>query len=163
MRNLSTLALFVALSSALTFAQNAVLRVYADQKNQVHVVYKNGHATTVAGEPDQVGIDSVKISKDGQTAGWLVLYADPDSSSPYAGTLVVWRSGKVVRRFEADQTFWSWNYYADGAQIAYHVGPTHGAAPHCELHDSESGRLLAAWDGDLEDANRPEWTRGLEH
>lgn len=163
MHELSIVLLFAAFSAVPMAGQDAILRVYADQKNQGHVVYKNGGATAVAGEPDQVGIDSVKISKDGQTAGWLALYTDPDSSTPFAGTLVLWRGGKVVRRFQADQTFWSWNYYAEGAQVAYHVGPTHGAAPHCELHDIESGRLLAAWDGDLEDPNRPQWTRGLEH
>lgn len=163
MHRLSILLPCVALSSLSMFAQNTILRVYGDPKNHVHVVYKDGPATAVSGEPDQVGIDAVQISKDGQTAGWLALYSDPDSSTPFAGTLVLWRSGRVVRRFEADQTFWSWDLYANATQVAYHVGPTHGEAPHCELHDIESGRLLASWDGDLDDAKRPQWTRGLEH
>jgi hypothetical protein len=163
MRKLSILWLLAALFAVPMSGQNGIVHVYADQKNQVHVVYKNRHAAAVAGEPDQVGIDSVKISKDGQTAGWLALYPDPDSSTPFAGTLVLWRGGKVVRRFQADQTFWSWDFYAGATQVAYHVGPTHGEALRSELHDIESGRLLAAWDGDLDDANRPEWTRGLDH
>ena len=145
------------------FAQTAIVRVSADGKNRIHIAHSDGRTATLAGEVGQVGIDSARISKDGQIAGWLALYPDPDSSSPFAGTLVLWRGGKVIRRFEADQTFWSWNYFADGAQVAYHVGPTHGAAPHCELYDIESGRLLASWDGDLDDANRPQWTSGLDH
>ena len=163
MRKLLAVLLFVFLSGPFTFAQSAVVRVFRDQKNQVHVVYGNGRVVVVAGEAHQVGIDSVKISKDGQTAGWLALYPDPDSSTPFAGTLVLWRGGKVVRRFQADQTFWSWVFYADATQVAYHVGPTHGEAPHCELNDIESGRLVASWDGDLDDAERPAWTKGLEH
>lgn len=155
--------LFISLSGPLTFAQSAIVRVFPDQKNQMHIMYKNGQVAAVAGEPLQVGIDSAKVSKDGQTAGWLALYPDPDSSTPFAGTLVLWRGGKVVRRFEADQTFWSWDFYADATQVAYHMGPTHGEAPHCELHDIESGRLVASWDGDLDDAKRPAWTKGLEH
>jgi len=127
-------------------------------------VYKNEHTTVVPGEHGQVGIDSAQIAKDGQTAGWLALYADPDGNSPFAGTLVVWRSGKIVRRFQSEQTFWNWAFYANAEQVAYHVGPTHGeAASHCELHAIESGRLLAPWDGDLDEPNRPPWTAGLEH
>lgn len=144
--------------------QDAVQRVYADEKNQARVVYKSGKTTTVAGERGQVGIDETEIAEDGETAGWLALYADPDSASPFAGTLVLWRGGKVIRRFEADQTFWSWAFYGHAGQVAYHVGPTHGeATSHCELHDVKTGRLVASWDGDLDDPNRPAWTRGLEH
>ena len=76
----------------------------------------------------------------------------------------MWRSGRIIQRFQADQTFWSWVFYNNVAQVAYHVGPTHGEdTSHCELHDIEGGRRLASWDGDLDDANRPPWTRGLDH
>jgi len=163
MRKVSTLLRVVALSPVPMFGQDTVLRVYADQKNQAHVVYKNDKTTLVAGERGQVGIDSIQLADDGRTAGWLVLYADPDGGSPFAGTLVLWRD-KVLRRLQADQTFWSWAFYAHARRVAYHVGPTHGEdKSHCELHDVESGRLLASWDGDLDDARRPAWTRGLEH
>lgn len=164
MYKLSILLLLSVFSSVPMFGQDAIVRVYADQKNRAHVVDKNGKSTVVAGERGQVGIDSVQIAEDGQTAGWLVLYANPDGGSPFAGTLVLWRSGKVVRRFEADQTFWSWAFNAHAEQVASHVGPTHSeTTSHCELHDVESGRLLASWDGDLEDPNRPPWTKGLDH
>lgn len=79
-RNLLAVALCVLLSGPLAFAQSAIVRVYADHKNQVHVLYKDGQDVAVAGEQDQVGIDSVKISQDGRTAGWLALYRDPVSS-----------------------------------------------------------------------------------
>jgi hypothetical protein len=96
MHKLLVLFLFAELSSIPMSAQDAVLRVYADQKRQTHVVFTNGKTTLVAGESGQIGIDSIQITKDGQTAGWLVLYADPDSSSPFAGTLVLWRRGRVI-------------------------------------------------------------------
>jgi hypothetical protein len=164
MRKVSTLLLFAALANVPMSSQDTLLRVYADRKNQAHVVYQNGKTALVAREPGQTGIDSIQIAEDGQTAGWLALYADPDGSSAFAGTLVLWRSGKVMRRFQADQTFWSWAFYAHADQVAYHVGPTHGEIQsHCELHDVKSGRLLASWDGDLDDTNRPPWTKGLEH
>jgi hypothetical protein len=31
------------------------------------------------------------------------------------------------------------------------------------LRDVKTGRLLASWDGDLENATRPEWTKKLDH
>jgi hypothetical protein len=158
------LLLCVALFALPMFGQDTVLRVYTDHRQQTHVALTNGKNTVVGGERGQVGIDSIQIAKDGRTAGWLVLYANPDGGSALAGTLVVWRSGKIIQRFKADQTFWSWAFYANAAQVAYHVGPAHGQdTSHCELHDVEGGRQLASWDGDLDDANRPPWTRGLDH
>lgn len=161
MFKLSIFLLFVAVSSIPVFGQDTLSRVYADRKNQAHVVYTNGKSAVVAAEHGQIGIESIQTAGDGQTAGWLVLYTDPDG--PFAGSLVLWRAGKIIRRFQSDQTFWSWGFYAHG-QVAYHVGPTHGeSSSHCELHDIESGKLVASWDGDLDDPNRPRWTKGLDH
>lgn len=139
------------------------MRVFADQKNQVHVTYKDGEDVSVAGEQNQVAIDSVEISQDGRTVGWLALDRDPDSSEPFAGILVLLRDGKIVQKFNTEQTFWSWSFYEDGTQVAYHVGPMHGDARHFELHDIKSGRLIASWDGDLNAAKRPAWTKGLQY
>jgi hypothetical protein len=163
MRKGSLVLVLITVLPATMHARNAIVRAYVDQKHQVHIVHQNGRDTPVKGEAGQVGIDSVKISNDAQTAGWLVLYSDPDSSTPFAGTLVIWQGDKIVKRFEADQTFWSWAFYANDSEVAYHVGPTHGDAPHCELHDIDTGKLLASWNGDLEDAKRPAWTKGLDH
>jgi len=157
-------ALLIVFSAQHVFAQDTVARVYADRKNQVHVVSTNGKDTLVAPEPGQIGTDSAQTAEDRKTVGWLVQYKDPDGGAPLAGTLVIWRAGKVIRRFQVDQTFWSWAFYAKSAQVAWHDGPTHGETnSHCELHDINSGRLLSTWDGDLEDANRPPWTEVLTH
>ena len=146
------------------FGQDTLSRVYADRKNQAHVEYTNGKDVAVAAERGQIGIDAIQIAGDGRTAGWLVLYTNPDGGSPFAGSLVLWRAGKIIRRFQSDQTFWSWAFYADVVQVAYHMGPTHGeTTSHCELHDIERGHLAASWDGDLDDPKRPAWTKGLDH
>ena len=97
--------------------------------------------------------------------GWLAEYMVEGVSYPIAETLVIWRAGKIIRRFPGEQTFYGWTFYAQGKQVAYHDGPRHGELkPHCELHDATSGRLIAAWDGDLESgSNQPDWTKGLSH
>lgn len=145
-------------------AQQPGFRVIADKAGRVHILPPSGQEQVVPAEPHQIGIESVQTAQDGQTVGWLVDFADPDSTSPDASKLVVFRNGRIIRRFETDQVFWSWAFYAQGKQVAYHVGPTHGEqSSHCELHDAESGRLIVDWNGDLEDSHRPEWVRVLNH
>jgi hypothetical protein len=125
----------------------------------------SGGKTSIPKERGQTGIREARIAPDGKSAGWLVEYSAEGVSSPYAGTLIVWRAGRPIRRFRTDQSFWSWAFFAQGRQVAYHVGPLHGEQKsHCELHDVGSGSLIAAWDGDLDfESNRPAWTKGLDH
>lgn len=110
----------------------------------------------------QVGVESVQ--KAGVSVGWLVDFESPDGGAPVAGTLIVWKGGHVIRRFETDQTFWSWSFVNGARAVAYHTGPMHGERKsHCELRDVAGGRLLVEWDGDLESPHRPPWTSGLKH
>lgn len=160
----AVISLSSVLSSLPISAQRPALRVYADTRNNVHVVSASGRETIIAPERSQVGIDAIKVAGDKRTAGWLVLFKDPDGGSPYAGKLVVWSDGRMIRSFTADQTFWSWSFDHRAEQVAYHIGPTHGETnSHCELHDLRTGRLLAAWDGDLDSSHRPAWTKKLDH
>ena len=146
------------------FAQKPGLKVYADRQSNVHVESATGKRITIAHELGQVGIDEVKVLEDKEMAGWLILYKDPDGQAPIAGKLVVWRGGRIIRRFRADQTFWSWTFADNGEHVAFHVGPNHGeTSSRCELHDVLSGRLLASWDGDLDDSGKPAWAQGLDH
>jgi len=139
------------------------LRVSANADGAAEITTSAGLTRAIAKEPGQVGIRSPQVAADGATAGWLVDFADPDSASPYAGTLVIWRAGRVIRRFQSEQAFYSWAFYG-GKQVAFHSGPLHGeAAARCELHDIASGRRLAHWDGDLHSADKPVWTAHLDH
>jgi hypothetical protein len=144
--------------------QKSGLKVYIDRQNNTHVESATGKNTIIAREPGQAGIDEVKVLEDKEMAGWFVLYQDPDGGSPFAGKLVVWRDGRIIRGFLAEQTFWSWTFEHNGEQVAFHAGPNHGETnSHCELHDVTTGRKLATWDGDLESSDKPAWTQGLDH
>src|SRR5260221_12371757 len=136
-----TIALLsLSLLSGPPLSQNSGFRVFADKTGRVHIVAPLGAEQVIRGEPHQINIESVQQAPDGQTVGWLVDCADPDKGSPNASTIVVVQSGVVVRRFNTDQVFWSWAFFAQGRQVAYHVGPTHGEIQsHCELHDVASG------------------------
>jgi hypothetical protein len=145
-------------------AQPGQVSVSADLTGAARVTTRTG-SKTVRKQPGQVGIEDAWTAEDGRTAGWLVMYDVPPISYPIAGTLVVWRGGRIIRRFRTEQVFWSWAFVADGKQVAYHTGPLHGErTSHCELRNVSDGRLVAQWSGDLDDsAKRPEWTAGLDH
>ena len=145
-------------------AESSILRIFSDERNNVHVILPAGQESVIERERDQVGIDSIKIAAGKQTAGWIVMYRNPDGGSPIAGKIVVWRGGKIIRTFPAAQTFWSWSFERDGKQVAYHDGPAHGeTGSHCELHDVQTGHLLSSWNGDLQNPARPDWTKSLDH
>jgi hypothetical protein len=111
----------------------------------------------------QTGIEFVQVGADGRTAGWLADFKDADSETPYAGGLVIWRGGQVIRVFHSGQSFYSWSFNENATLVAYWTGPRHGqTVPHCELHDIKTGRQLAQWDGYLDDPiARPSWAAQL--
>jgi hypothetical protein len=145
-------------------SQGQAVTVSAGQDGAAQITLANEKKITIPKEPRQTGIREASIAPDG-TVGWLAEYRVEAVSDPIAGTLILWRAGKMIHRFSAQQSFYSWKFYAEGKQVAYHVGPLHGELKsHCELHDARSGRLIAMWDGDLEPGNnRPAWTKGLSH
>jgi hypothetical protein len=145
-------------------AQDQVVGVSAGADGSAQLALGGGHSLTIPKERGQVGISDAQIASDG-TVGWLADFSVEGVSYPIAGTLVIWRGGKIIWRFQTDQSFYSWTFYAQGRQVAYHIGPLHGELKsRCELHDVASGRLIAVWDGDLESgSSRPAWTQGLTH
>lgn len=153
-------ALFPACGPSL--GQAVALSAAPDGTAQIRL--SSGHSIAIPKERGQVGISNGQIAPDG-TAGWLAEFSVAGVSYPIAGRLILWRAGKIIQRFQTEQSFYSWTFYARGNQVAYHVGSLHGEVKsHCELRDVASGRLIAEWDGDLaSDSNRPGWTDGLTH
>ena len=159
----TSLCLLGLASAAAAFAQTPP-RVFSDSNHNVHISTPDGKTYLIPREPDQVGIEDVKYSPDSQVIGWLVMFPNPDVQNAYAGELVLWRAGRVIRTFKTGQAFYSWSFEDGAKQIAYHYDPLHFATrSHCELHDLATGRLLKSWNGDLDDPNKPTWTKHLEH
>jgi hypothetical protein len=109
------------------------------------ITLANGEKMTIQKEPGQVGVSEPQKAPDG-SVGWLAEYKVEGVSYPIAGTLIIWRAGRTIRRFPTEQSFYSRTFYSQDKQVAYHVGPIHSELKsHCELHDVTSGRLIAAW------------------
>ncbi|MGB6690875.1 MAG: hypothetical protein WBE76_23830 [Terracidiphilus sp.] len=113
--------------------------------------------------PAEKPVESERRKGPGGLEGWTLLSSIPnDATQQYAFTLVLARSGHVVRRISGDPLVWNWMFRADGKQVAYESGPLHFGMS-CILADIESGRQLATFDcyHKLPD-NAPDWVVKLE-
>src|SRR5579864_7038080 len=84
-KRVARLAAVMLLSTPILAQEHTpALQVTTDPKNNVRVLTQS-HSYLIPPGPDQVGIDSVEVSEAGRTAGWLVLYRNPDGGAPFAG------------------------------------------------------------------------------
>jgi hypothetical protein len=166
LRHLRGTFFIVVFWTAISAGQSMMMiaRTYVDGSGAVHVATANGQDLAVPKEKGQTGAEEIKITNDHQTVGWLVEYPNPDADRSWEklyGKLVLWRNGKVLRRFSTEVVFWSWGFWQDGKQVAFHTGPLHGAG-RSELHDVETGRLIAAFN-DEDTGTEPDWAQSLDH
>src|SRR5690242_6989361 len=91
-------------------ARTGRLAISASSSGAAEILEADGARRMAPKERGQTGIDHPKTASDGRTAGWLVLYANPDGGEPLPAMLVIWRSGRIVRRFRTEQVFWSWTF-----------------------------------------------------
>src|ERR1039458_1828364 len=79
--------------------------------------------------------DQFKTAQDGVTRGWLVEYPWPDQDDVSQSwrtipwRLVIARHGKVVRKIQATQSFWSWNFWNGGREGGGQERAPHRGAP----------------------------------
>ena len=115
---------------------------------------------------EKVRVTDRKLAPDKVTSGWFLAYPWPDQNEVsqrwriIPATLVLARHGHVIRRIEADTTFWSWSFWNGGKQVAYQTGPMHGETE-CVLADVATGHQVKTWTGDCRNApdNAPDWVK----
>ena len=159
-------ALLCVITASLQLASGQVSKglidkIYIANDGQVHIV-ERGIDVVAPKETDQVACQDPKLAEGGQVAGWLVDFSDCCTSYPLPLSLVIYRNGRVIQRFQPGQSIWDWKFLNNGKQVAFWMGPTHGDfEPHFELHEVSDGRLLATWDGHLT-KKHPGWISGLK-
>lgn len=117
---------------------------------------------------DKPTVSDRKAAADGITEGWLLDYPWPDQDDPsqswrkIAGTLVLSRRGKVIRKVEGESTFWNWSFWHGGREVVYQEGPVHGPTD-CVRMDVASGKVLTRWHvcGDPE-TKEPAWVQAAD-
>jgi len=128
------------------FAELAtVLHAYGDRYGAVHVIYSDHKEKIVKNLRSASGVEDIRVASDAQTVGWLVDWTEESSGwRTIPGALVIWRDGKVVRKFAPGPTvFWGWTFWKEAEQVAYELGPMHFSNGNFELRDVATGRLIA--------------------
>lgn len=150
------------LLSAAAVAQAPAIRAYVDDADgRVHIVNRVGKDIGIPKEKDQVRCDSPRVAEDQQTAGWLVDYENCCTSYPIPLTLVVYKSGRIIRLIQPGLMIFDWRFVEGARKIALSSGTVHGMTfRSLSLYDVHTGRLLDRWEGSFEEAP-PLWARGL--
>lgn len=146
MRALAAIAMLALLFSA-AIATDAktpdYTRIYKGKDGLVHLVIQNGRVQVMPKLPQQVQVQSLKISPDRRVAGWLVDYPNCCTSYPVPQRLVL-VSGRIQRSVRTGQIFWDWCFVKRGKEVAVALGPTHGTdIPELRLFETKTGKLLA--------------------
>ena len=163
------ITIWLALSMAAP-AKREVYRSIHVENDRVIITTTSGRQITPRPEQDQVGIESPRLSPDGKTAGWLVLYEGHTTSYPIPLTLITYSAG-VVRRYSADAVFWKWAFLEGGRRLAFADGPLHGSHhPYrYEMWDVVRARRVATYvpkpdpaDPEIDVGDPPDWVMALD-
>jgi hypothetical protein len=167
------LVAFVGLAATCSFALGVtkpdVTKAFADNNGRVRIVTGDGRDRLIPPEKGQDGVDSIQVAPDGLTVAWVVKTSESCCVSyPLPTELVIWRSGRILRRVHPLRPIWGWAFQNNGAQIAYRASFPHGGwSGEYVLMDTATGKTLGSWDhpvnengNDTDDApNEPEWAK----
>ena len=163
------IGLTIALLSvpALTFAGSGqrgamVDAVFADDlSGSVQIHYRDGPTVAAPRGKGQKSLSRPALAEDRQTIGWLGNYDNCCQSYPIPRQLVIWKSGRIIRKIDADAMIWNWRFYQGSKEVGFSDGPTHGIdVPYSyRLLDIATGRLISEIAGHQE--NFPDWVRLL--
>jgi hypothetical protein len=147
--------------TALSNESTLISRIYLDSSKNIRIVYSDGKELQPPKEEDQVSCDYFAVAEDKQTAGWLVDYQNSSTSYPIPMTLVIYRSGKVIRKISNGFVIGRWYFLDKGKQVAFYTNTVHGdRAPYYELRDIQSNKAIDKWQGQLTEKS-PQWARRL--
>lgn len=147
-----------------------VSKTYVDSNKIVHIVTSDGRDWSIPAEKDQEGTEKIQLAPDGKTVGWLVDSSTCCVSYPVPLELIVWRSGKVIRRVNPSMAIWSWVFLKEGTQLAFRDSPLHGGwSGESVLIEIASGKTLARWDHPVDDngndtdndSDEPGWAKEI--
>lgn len=146
-------------ATAVLFAQSghaAFSDVYVGHDGLAHVVDAAGKDVAFPKVQGQVAVDLPQVSPDKQSVGWEVEEDNCCTSYPIPTSVLVYHNGKQ-HRVGTGQMVYDWCFINDGKEIALSAGPVHNPeGQDLRLYDTESGKQLQEWYGDL-DADRPAW------
>lgn len=130
------------------FALSALADGYTQatiSKNQHALAIFSGAHKIMAPRTDseQRAFSNAQISSNGQMVGWLVLSSSCCQSYPIPLSLVIFRDGKVIRKFEDERPVWNWSFQNQDTAVAYLLRTTHGnSTVSYKLRRISDGKLI---------------------
>jgi len=153
---------YVTVAALTLCAADQVYRsAVVDDKGQLRIELASGKEILPGESKGQISFSDASISPDRRTVGWLAMYPYPDPGQewrgPLGGALVLYRAGRVLHTFRADQPIWAWTFEDGGKRVAYREAAMHGGSQTCFLGDVDSGRIIAQWwNGSA--GQQPDWS-----
>jgi hypothetical protein len=146
-----------------TAAEPEYRSVWEGDDGHLHILRSDGKEERVRKLKYQTSFGNPGISWDRRTVAWLEISPNPTrpNTDDLPFTLVLYRSGRILHRFEGGSIFWDWQFWSD-SQVAYSTGPTHGGATQCVLRDVDSGKIVATWDP-KSNTDPPDWAEKLRY
>lgn len=137
-----------------------IAALFAGSASPAVIILSDGTEVRPQARKEQIGISSPAISTDSLAAGWLMDTNFCCTSYPIDLEVFVFKVGQPTRFFTGDgRAIFRWHFVEGGKRVAFYQDFLHGtSAPHYELRDVASGRLVAKWDSDLS-SNAPVWTK----
>ncbi len=132
---------------------------------KLQIVLRDGRSFVLPLAEYQCSFDDVQIAPDGMTVGWIEGGSLQVGREPpclpheqfVADGPIVWRAGKIIRRFKDWGGSISWSFYGNSRLVAVHAGPEHmDDAQACVLYDLATGRALKRW-GRADKTSPPDW------
>ncbi len=151
-----------SLASKAQVAQATVANATLDSSGAIHISYSDGSDVTAPKLKDQVGFGHPIVARDKRTVGWLAMFPFCCTSYPIPLTLAIYRDGKILESISPGRCIFHWIFLLGGSRVALRTEFLHGEShPDYELHDVNSGRLLARWNPSSS-KKQPEWVGLLE-
>jgi hypothetical protein len=117
-------------------------------------------------EPGQAGFAQARVSADGRTAGWVAQMPNCCTSYPLPLVLVLYRDGKVIRRFDEAPPIWNWAFLPGRDEVviqqAYPHGPEYLTFTRLRIADGKALARYACNQDERVHAPRPAWTRVID-
>jgi hypothetical protein len=141
----------------------------AEQGGKLRIALRDGRVFTLNRAPGQCAFDNIQIAPDGVTIAWAEggtaeAPEEPPSRSDeqyVASGPIVWRAGRILRRFDAWGAEVNFQFRGKGDQIAIHAGPAHFDDDQAAtLYDVATGRALKSW-SHAEKTDPPDWAAGV--
>ncbi|MFZ6743413.1 hypothetical protein ACO0LC_09320 [Undibacterium sp. JH2W] len=118
----------------------------SEDLSQLTIVSKSGKFRAPLTEDEQQAFEQPRISGSGLTVAWLAATKNCCTSYPLPTALVIFRKGKVIRRFQEAPPIWGWSFARGDTAVAYRQSYPHGVSPiFYKLRRISDGKLLATF------------------